>query len=542
MFENPYFSSFSNNDFSDINYFKLARDSYLQRKINSFPNITFGLFRIAFTINASAKNGVLVYAILESFPDDVYSIQKNKVIVEIKSEDVLMDIADQMFDLLTVVRSWKSLEITFDESTLDFLGVRYLVNYFFDTYNKTDPWCGRQVEGIKSTYLTAKRKQRKSIDLDVPRVDFSCNSNSELLEAIIQQYVLMYGTNKTCRIVNVSSEEKVLVIEDSLLVDFYLTTHSWIMDIPVEHDYACIMIQELTRNDLFKFNWAAFRRAISGCGIATVFHKFHGFNYYYTKTDRFNYLSKVAPELDLAKRSQDYMGEMYHFVLLRMVDNTGRMVYGIGYTKNQIHPFILKIGEQLQTLHSRSLELNGVSCIPYRENKAFVTAFLSWQGEKKKKRMETHFSYIVISQPVANDALLYKLPQEYISRAYAGEFDDREIGYYTKPINRWKNEELVYNITKKLFKNYQVVYQHRPYYLNGLSYDVYICGLKVAIEYQGKQHFEPVEYFGGKENFEKQQQRDREKARLSQENGVKLVYINYWENITPELIKERVEE
>lgn len=66
--------------------------------------------------------------------------------------------------------------------------------------------------------------------------------------------------------------------------------------------------------------------------------------------------------------------------------------------------------------------------------------------------------------------------------------------------------------------------------------------MKVAIEYQGKQHFEPVEIFGGKENFEKQKERDVLKKKLSDENGIKLVYINYWEDITAELIREKVEE
>ncbi|MBE6028863.1 MAG: hypothetical protein E7226_01775 [Clostridiales bacterium] len=75
-----------------------------------------------------------------------------------------------------------------------------------------------------------------------------------------------------------------------------------------------------------------------------------------------------------------------------------------------------------------------------------------------------------------------------------------------------------------------------------MSFDVFITGLNVAIEYQGKQHFEPVDFFGGVEAFESVQKRDREKAELSKEHGVKLVYINYWENVTAELIRERVEQ
>jgi hypothetical protein len=75
-----------------------------------------------------------------------------------------------------------------------------------------------------------------------------------------------------------------------------------------------------------------------------------------------------------------------------------------------------------------------------------------------------------------------------------------------------------------------------------MSYDIFISELNVAIEYQGKQHFEPVEYFGGREHYEKQVHRDKLKLELSQKNGVCLVYINYWEDITFESIKAKIEQ
>ena len=103
----------------------------------------------------------------------------------------------------------------------------------------------------------------------------------------------------------------------------------------------------------------------------------------------------------------------------------------------------------------------------------------------------------------------------------------------------------MYRLTKKLYKDYAVVYQHRPFFLRSalggqMSYDVFISGLNIAIEYQGRQHFEPVNFFGGAEAFKKLKKRDEEKAILSRKNGIKLVYINYWEEICPELIEERV--
>ena len=98
----------------------------------------------------------------------------------------------------------------------------------------------------------------------------------------------------------------------------------------------------------------------------------------------------------------------------------------------------------------------------------------------------------------------------------------------------------------KLYAKYGVVSQYRPAFLKSdkgsMSYDVYICGLKIAIEYQGKQHFEPVDFFGGEVSHEKQVERDRLKRQLSADNGVRLIYVNYWEDVTPSLIREKIEK
>lgn len=73
-----------------------------------------------------------------------------------------------------------------------------------------------------------------------------------------------------------------------------------------------------------------------------------------------------------------------------------------------------------------------------------------------------------------------------------------------------------------------------------MSYDIFITKLNIAIEYQGKQHFEPIDFFGGVESFERTIERDELKKELSEDNGVNLIYINYWENITIEFIKEKI--
>lgn len=59
---------------------------------------------------------------------------------------------------------------------------------------------------------------------------------------------------------------------------------------------------------------------------------------------------------------------------------------------------------------------------------------------------------------------------------------------------------------------------------------------------QAEQQFHPVEFFGGKGSFEKQKIRDKAKYELSKKHGIKLVYINFNENITPSLVREKIEK
>ena len=62
-----------------------------------------------------------------------------------------------------------------------------------------------------------------------------------------------------------------------------------------------------------------------------------------------------------------------------------------------------------------------------------------------------------------------------------------------------------------------------------LSYDFYIPNNNVVIEFQGKQHFEPIEYFGGKEYFDIQQEHDRRKRQYAKDHNIKLLEIAYWD-------------
>lgn len=73
--------------------------------------------------------------------------------------------------------------------------------------------------------------------------------------------------------------------------------------------------------------------------------------------------------------------------------------------------------------------------------------------------------------------------------------------------------------------------QKRFNWLGAQSIDFYIENENIAIECQGIQHFKPVDYFGGIDEYKKIKERDKRKLKLCNENNIKLYYINYFDNI-----------
>lgn len=116
--------------------------------------------------------------------------------------------------------------------------------------------------------------------------------------------------------------------------------------------------------------------------------------------------------------------------------------------------------------------------------------------------------------------------------------------YIQRPA-RSKRENKVYSIVKEIFPEYKIHRNYTPYWLEvypnkQLELDIFIEELKIGIEYQGRQHYMPVEKFGGKKGFKKQQRNDQLKKDLCHENGVTLVYFGYKEPITRERVEKRL--
>ncbi len=89
----------------------------------------------------------------------------------------------------------------------------------------------------------------------------------------------------------------------------------------------------------------------------------------------------------------------------------------------------------------------------------------------------------------------------------------------------WVSETELFKKLEDHFSQTKVVQHGQPSWLGRQHYDVWFPNWKIAVEYHGKQHFEPVEFFGGSEAFEKNVERDQRKINLSKRHGIKLFVV-----------------
>lgn len=106
----------------------------------------------------------------------------------------------------------------------------------------------------------------------------------------------------------------------------------------------------------------------------------------------------------------------------------------------------------------------------------------------------------------------------------------------------WVSERELLNMVRDVFHSNEVVHQAGPVWLGRQRLDIYIADLGLAIEYQGRQHYEPVPFFGGEDGFRQTQARDRLKLELCMANGVDLVFFRYDEIITRGLVESRIRQ
>ena len=87
----------------------------------------------------------------------------------------------------------------------------------------------------------------------------------------------------------------------------------------------------------------------------------------------------------------------------------------------------------------------------------------------------------------------------------------------------------------KFLQTNNIIYESQKRFIDcidkrPLSFDFYVPQYNTCIEYQGVQHYKPVERFGGEEQFMIQQKHDMIKKEYCVKNDINLIEIPYWYN------------
>jgi hypothetical protein len=95
----------------------------------------------------------------------------------------------------------------------------------------------------------------------------------------------------------------------------------------------------------------------------------------------------------------------------------------------------------------------------------------------------------------------------------------------------WISETELFQKIKNHFYRENVKQHGKPKWLGRQHVDIWITKYKIGIEFQGKQHYEPIEHFGGIETFKKNQERDLRKKDLFKKNNAHLIEVTHGYNL-----------
>ena len=105
---------------------------------------------------------------------------------------------------------------------------------------------------------------------------------------------------------------------------------------------------------------------------------------------------------------------------------------------------------------------------------------------------------------------------------------------------KWQQEHKMFEVVKSIFSD--ALFQHYALWISPQNYDVYVPSKNLAFEYQGLQHYESVEFFGGNEALNRRILLDRRKRELSSASGTTLIEWKYDELVNLVTLKRKLHE
>ena len=232
---------------------------------------------------------------------------------------------------------------------------------------------------------------------------------------------------------------------------------------------------------------------------------------------------------------------------------------------------ILKIKEEVEKTGKKLIEIKEYNEKDYHKSRIIVSC-----GNKNHKPIETSLNKIInsnvkckdcIKEENINKMILYLNSTQYrfnkVIKYCESDYmkstieiicPKDETHVYTVRFSNFKyegrrcphcgmtyGEQEVANILKRYNIKYKFQHKYKDCrFINPLPFDFYLPDYNILIEYDGEQHYKPIDLFGGEEGFEYTKQNDNIKNKYCNDNNIKLIRIPYWDfnKIEEILVKE----
>lgn len=187
---------------------------------------------------------------------------------------------------------------------------------------------------LKERYLK-HQKENMSIEENVT-FKKGLKHYKELLNLFIEDYLSDYSY----KIIDMKEYEKIIIVENNYVLFYYMTGHSdkleGAFNVEQEKELAKMhtedgylhyhyIIQELTYNDLFKFNSTKFykthKRGVSYISFDYADYQKDYFNNDIIWKNRFTEIDKKYPELKIQERFDNWEGIQYYFIVYELTHN-----------------------------------------------------------------------------------------------------------------------------------------------------------------------------------------------------------------------------
>lgn len=89
------------------------------------------------------------------------------------------------------------------------------------------------------------------------------------------------------------------------------------------------------------------------------------------------------------------------------------------------------------------------------------------------------------------------------------------------------SERILLGYVRGIFHDKTILYRARLEVMEGMELDIYIPELRLAIEYQGAQHYKEMKHWGGQNALKQTRKRDARKKLLCRQHGIKLITFHH---------------